>query len=179
MPTPRRRRKRPDPDDYRAYAEWLRKPTPPKVPTGRLTLTMKNVRDVGRMSWTDDKPKKLEACLNMFVRALICAAEVVRNQRLEWEAREKIWREEEERRERQEREQAEYSGRVQRLSQELSGWRGAAEIRAYVAEVRRLVSTGSTATTEMDQWLQWALKRADNLDPLSTLRRKSGSPVPT
>ena len=56
----------------------------------------------------DDKPKKLEACLNMFVRALIRAAEMMRGQRLQREAQEKIWREEEERRERKRKRQPEH-----------------------------------------------------------------------
>ncbi len=164
--------KRPDSSDFKAYMQWSRLPQPSKIPSGRLTLTMKYERSAGRKSWTDDKPKRVEACLNTFVRALIRTAEIVGRRRLEHEAAEKRWQEEARRRRRQEKVEQKYSRRSQRLDEELSGWHAAAEIRAYVANVRDLLARTSTATTRLEPWLQWALRRADDLDPLAGWRSR-------
>jgi hypothetical protein len=167
--------KRPDSSDFKTYMQWSRLPQPSKIPSGRLTLTMKYERNAGRKSWTDDKPKRLEGCLNTFVRALIRTAEIVRRRRLEQEAAEKRWQEEARRRRRNEKAEQKYSRRSQRLEEELSGWRAAAEIRAYVAHTRDLLAKTSPATTRLEPWLRWALRRADALDPLADFR---GSPSP-
>src|SRR6266478_4366616 len=46
--------KRPPPDpDHKVYWAWRNAPLPPRRATGALTLSMKDVCDVGRKSWTD------------------------------------------------------------------------------------------------------------------------------
>ena len=47
---------------------------------------MKDVHGVGLQGWSDGKRKRLETCLNSFVRALIRASEAIEQQRLEAEA---------------------------------------------------------------------------------------------
>ena len=160
---------------YEEYAKWSKTPIPPKAPTGSLTLTMKDVHGVGRQSWSDGKRKRLETCLNSFMRALIRASEAVEQQRLEAEAQArkwKLWQEERDREAREERERAE---REKVLQQQLSGWRMARDVRAFVTEARELISQAKDeATPDTDAYLKWAPTRAEEMDPLMKLRAKAG-----
>src|SRR6266446_7837506 len=86
--------KRPPPDaDYKVYWAWRKTPLPPRRASGALTLSMKDVSDVGRKSWTDRKPKRLEDSLNTFVAALVRAAGVLQQRRREREEHERRWKE--------------------------------------------------------------------------------------
>ena len=159
---------------YEEYAKWSKIPVPPKAPTGSLTLTMKDVHGVGRQSWSDGKRKRLETCLNSFVRALIRASEALEQQRLEAEAQARKWKLWQEERDRETREKLEREEREKMLQQQLSGWRMARDVRAFVAEARELiVQAKEEPTPETDAYLKWALTRAEQLDPLTKLRKKA------
>jgi hypothetical protein len=160
---------------YEEYERWSKIPVPPKAPTGSLTLTMKDVHGVGRLSWSDGKRKRLETCLNSFVRALIRASEALEQQRLEADAQARKWKLWQEERDRKAREELERAEREKVLQQQLSGWRMARDVRGLVAEARGLIAQGKgEPTAETDAYLKWALTRAAQADPLTKLREKAG-----
>jgi hypothetical protein len=65
--------------------------------------------------------------------------------------------------------------RVERLEKQLTSWRAASEIRAFVREARELFECGEGPPTQKtNEYLNWALKRADALDPLRDIRRAIG-----
>ena len=93
-----------------------RTPVPPRKPTGALTLTIREVDDVGRKSWTDGKPKHLEDCLNMFVRALVRASQVLEQRRIKREEQERRWKAEREESRRQEKARQKEAQLIERLA---------------------------------------------------------------
>ena len=108
------------------------------------------------------------------MRALIRASEALGQQRLEAETQArkwKLWQEERDREAREERERAE---RQKVLQQQLSGWRMARDVRAFIAEAWDLIAQGKDEpTAETDAYLKWALTRAAQADPLTKLREEA------
>ena len=169
--------KRPPSDaPFQEYWKWRQTPLPPKIPTGKLTLTMKGVQNVGRQSWSDGKRARLETSLNSFVRALIRASNALEQHRIEAEEQARKWKAWQEERDREEREEHLRAEREKVLNDWLLRWRTAREIRAFVAEARDLIAQGKDeATSETDDHLEWALVRADEIDPLTKLRAKAAA----
>ena len=67
-----------------------------------------------------------------------------------------------------------------RLDKQLEAWQTARDIRAFVGEARTLFAEGAgPPTEETDEYLNWALKRADDLDPLRELRAEVRDPART
>jgi hypothetical protein len=164
-PTPRP----PSNAPFEVYWKWRQTPLPPRRPTGSLTLAMKNVRDVGRKSWTDGKPRRLEDSLNMFVRALMRTSEVLERRRIENEEHQRRWKAQQEEYARQEQARREEQERIERLNTHLKAWRTAREIRAFVDDARRVLG-GKQAAPETETYLRWAQNRADAIDPCRNLR---------
>jgi hypothetical protein len=114
--------------------------------------------------------KRLEDCLNSFVRALVRAADALEKQQRAAEERERQWEEQRKQRAREEEARRAEAERVQRLDKQLASWRAASEIRAFVREARELFERGAgPPAQETDEYLNWALGRADELDPVSAL----------
>jgi hypothetical protein len=70
--------KRPPPEaDFKVYWAWRNTPLPPRRATGVLTLTMQDVRDVGRKSWTgweaqnDLKTVSTPSCVHSFGQPML------------------------------------------------------------------------------------------------------------
>ena len=57
--------------------------------------------------------------------------------------------------------------RVERLLGEAAAWQNARAIRAYVAEVR--AASPPVAAADLQAWADWALARADMIDPVVSL----------
>ena len=136
-----------------------------------------------RKSWEDDDNAKIENQLSDIVVELIIAGEMQYREllqrhyewllqekaRLEKEARRR--KEEEERRER-ERQIMAQKERVDRLLNEASALRQAAEIRAYVEAVRAANAAASDPLPpeKIEAWATWALAEADRIDPIRSGR---------
>jgi hypothetical protein len=94
---------------------------------------------------TDKKPKKIEECLNSFVRALVRAADALDRKQREAEERRRQWKEWEGQREREEQARRELAERVERLDKQLKAWQMARDIRKFVGEARALFAEGGGA----------------------------------
>jgi hypothetical protein len=137
------------------------------VPTGRLTLRIAHEYLHIRRSWADGAKQRVETCLNDFVVGIVAAAEALREQRMEREARQKEWKEAEERRlQAEQRRQAEAS-RIRALDTSLAAWRKSVVVREYVRAMRSAAQrAGMTGTdSPVAQWLDWAEGYADRIDP--------------
>jgi len=123
-----------------------------------------------RKTWSDGKTAKVETCLNDFIIGLIKVAEVVKAERLKREQEERVRLEAEQRRRDEEMKRQEELARREGLIKEAARWTQAQQVRAYIGALKEKViaqhgeiQSGSQA----DQWLTWANRQADRLDPLS------------
>jgi hypothetical protein len=154
------------------------------VPTGRLSISLTNAKQVGVQAlWSDGERTKLEVRLGDFISRLSTVALAVRLDREETE-RKRIAAEEEARRRRIAESEAERrrwarqkhvweeEKREKKLLTELERWRLARDVRSFVGEKARVAE--ETVTGELTlalRWeLAWALRYARKLDPCTTLR---------
>jgi hypothetical protein len=140
------------------------------TPSGKLTLSIDTwCSSVSRRTWSDGKESKLEDHLNAFVASIVMTAKTKRAWRMK-EEQEKLERQERIRQqEEQERMRKEEENRFQALDREVSAWQKSKQIRSYLHAVRMdalqrfgIIMPGS----QLDQWLSWAEKQADRIDPL-------------
>jgi hypothetical protein len=91
--------------------------------------------------------------------------------RRKWEEQQKVWKREQEERQRAARE----AERQKQITDTITNWRTARDVRAYVAEVRALVEEAGMKFSEGgrgDEELTWALAYADRIDPLTSWRKE-------
>lgn len=132
------------------------------VPSGKLTFKVRG-RGVETKWWTDKKHDPLENRLDEVLLGLIVRLEGLR---LEDLAEKEAERRRAEERRRQEEEQA----RREKLHRDAAAWRQSEDIRAYLrAYEEKLCSRqdGIVLGGEEDEWLRWARRYADSLDPLN------------
>ncbi len=141
--------------------------------TGRLVL---KITDGQPRCWTDSPSRRVEQVLNSFVVGLVSAAEAVKRQRArvekrrqEQEEQERRRQEEERRRREEERLRREEEARFQKLEADVAAWTKAQQIRAYVDAVRTAHNEPGRVLpgNDLDNWLEWAEGRANELDPLT------------
>jgi hypothetical protein len=149
-----------------------------RTPSGILRVYVEGQGGGGEVSDETDRP--LETRINdVFVkiyRAVVSCREWARQravQERQW-AEEKIHREaEENRRQEEERRLAAENLRRLNLAYESSAWQLASQVRSYVAAV--ISSSGDSASGELLAWRDWALKTAEEIDPV--LRRIDGKQI--
>ncbi|MBI5314737.1 MAG: hypothetical protein HZB34_02055 [Nitrospirae bacterium] len=149
------------------------------VATGKLLLKVTEWGAQGlRKVWTDCKAAKVEACLNEFIGGLLKVAHAVRAERLRREeehrarveAQRRQWAEEE----RRKKEEA----RKNYLMKEAEAWGQAQNVRTYVTAFREkfVARYGDIqAGSQADQWIRWACRQADSLDPLACIESPSST----
>ncbi|MGH7466484.1 MAG: hypothetical protein ACRENP_00710 [Longimicrobiales bacterium] len=157
-----------------ALDSWRRTSAPPSTTTrrelrssGKYTLRIDHSYLGIRSSWSDGKRQQVAECLNAFAIALVVAAEKLKEQRLEREAREREWKAAEERRLEQQRRREEEEARIRALNDVLSAWRDARDIRQYVSEARAALERagGGVPSEDIQVWLAWAEEYAARVDP--------------
>lgn len=141
-----------------------------KVPSGKLCLKASGGWALERTSWADGKRQRVEECLNRFMAVMAKAAVKDLEQQIEWE-REELERKERERlaEERRKRKLAEQR-KLWALLTESTSWRESQRIREYVGAIKeRARQLGSSAQEDhaLSEWIAWALKQADSLDPMA------------
>ena len=146
-------------------------PRPPRhelVSTGQFSLRIEHSYLGIRCTWSDGTKQRVDQCLNDFIVGLVVAAERLKEQRVEREAREREWRIAEERRAQEARRREEEAGRVRALDNVLSAWRDARDIRQYIADARTTLNTmgDGAPDTGVSTWLAWAEAYAAKIDPL-------------
>ena len=139
-------------------------------PNGELSLRIKNDSSLNtRKKWSDGKRQKLEDCLNSFVGGLIKTAIAMKHLRAERERREREWQEERQRREERERIRQEEEEKMKVLDREVASWHKSQKIRSYIEAVKKwgIQKYGEIKPdSKLQQWLTWATRQADRLDPL-------------
>ncbi len=139
-------------------------------PNGELSLRIKNDSYLNtRKKWSDGKRQKLEDCLNSFVGGLAKAAIAIKHLRTEREQRELRWQEERRQWEESERIRREEEEKMKGLDREVASWQRSQQIRSYIDAVKKwgIQKYGEIKPdSKLQQWLTWATKQADRLDPL-------------
>lgn len=141
------------------------------APNGRLSIhTSAYVwwRKDLRKRWSDGRTARLEDMLNDIVAELVAIGAALRQrddeQRREAEARAEQERQRQERARQARMEKA----RRENLVATTEAWTTAERIRHLVAEVeRRVASTSTAASDEVQTWIAWATGVANDLDPLA------------
>ncbi len=140
-------------------------------PSGKLSLRITDPSwNIGRRIWSDGKKQRVENVLNSFVIGLIKAAVAEREHRIQRERWEKERKEEERRRREQQRLKEAEERKLWGLFTDSICWHRSQQIRAYVQAVEDAVekSTGDIVSgSSLDEWLIWAPKQVDRLDPLA------------
>jgi hypothetical protein len=149
------------------YYDWTTKHW---MPSGRLGIhayaAEYNVE--WECYWREAKAGELPGLFDAVAKELKGAVPKIKER--EWAIQE----EERKRAELEARRQKEETRRQKKLTETMSAWRLAREIRAYVAEVQAIVKDAEMKITEggsADAELKWALAYADQLDPLTSWRR--------
>lgn len=150
-----------------------------KRPSGYLSISIKEETSIWphaqQRAWNESDRRPIEDCLNSVLAGLIKLAAAVKADR---ERKEVEARAEEVRRQRVEAAFAEQKklraafdaekSRVEELRRQARSWREAQDLRQYVAEGRRRMSSDpSTPEGNLERWAEWALAQADRLDPFS------------
>ncbi len=139
-------------------------------PNGVLSLKIKNDDSLNtRKIWSDGRRQRLEDCLNSFVGGLIKAAMAIKHLRAERERREREWQEQRRRREEADRIRREEEEKLKDLDREVESWQRSQKIRSYIEAVKKwgIQKYGEIKPeSKLQQWLTWATKQADRLDPL-------------
>ncbi len=161
-------------------AKWQR-PTFERRPTGKLRLRVRDDLDAYRFrvavrkNWADTDKRRVDDCLNAFVRGLTTIASAIKEERIENERRTKE-QEESQREWKLECEQKERDERWRkRAEEELSRWRLARDLREYLTETHRIIEAGKCSVIPgggLDEWLQWCDDYARRIDPLAQLREE-------
>jgi hypothetical protein len=140
-------------------------------PTGQLFLRIENIYvDYIRKEWRDGQNEKIEDKIVEIVEGILYAAIKDRIKHLEW-------KEEEDRRAEQEKIRKEREAALQRerhkrekLFSEAQNWNTSQNLRQYIDAAVKHHETAHgpiERDSEFDQWLQWAIKQANELDPLT------------
>jgi hypothetical protein len=141
------------------------------APTGKLRIELKEwTSEPLRKRWADSAKRRLEDVLNDVVLGLVVVADATRARRLQREREERERQEAELRRIEAERQRREELERRQRLERQVESWTKAQQVRAFVDEVERRAQAKDKSIepgTELGNWIAWARRHADRLDPLN------------
>ncbi len=140
------------------------------LPTGQLFLRIENIYvDYMRKEWRDGQKEKIEDKIVEIAEGILFAAIKDRIKHIEW-------KEEEDRRAEQERIRKEREAALQRerhkrekLFSEAQNWNTSQNLRQYIdAAVKQheTVHGPIERDSEFDQWVQWANKQANEMNPL-------------
>jgi hypothetical protein len=140
------------------------------VPTGRLSLKIKNVEGTGgRRTWSDTNKKPLEKVLNSIIAGLMEAALDKKARRLGREREERERLERQRKAEEQARLREEEEKQFKLLMEHVTNWHESQRIRQYAEAVQTLALSkyGSIEPGgEIDKWITWATRQANRFDPL-------------
>lgn len=163
----------PTEDELARKGSWayFRPPKYDYAPVGELSIKIEGISgSFLKSAWSDTKTERLEDCLGNFVEGLTFAAEWQAEERERKVEEARKWQLETERHAALLRQRQEEIERVEALSKQAEAWSKATQIRDYVnaVESQGLPGNGEFKTKEeLSQWIRWARKQADRLDPLS------------
>lgn len=137
-------------DQARAKRDpWFKIPEFDQVPSGRIMFVIDNASG-GRRKWAEGTRWKQEQRIEKLLTGIETAAAAIKQERLEWERRQKEWDEEKRLREEAARLEAEEKAGAEQLSGQVYRWQFAKDIRELVTEMRTVVATadGSDETAK-------------------------------
>ncbi len=135
-----------------------------------------------RTKWADTEHSKLEDRLVEVFEGLVEAAATFRKRRLDAREQERRWAEEAKIRFEREELQRRELALLNELLGEAEKWQKAESIRAYIEAVGKaaIQKDGIVGpSSELGKWLEWAIERANRLDPVLTRlasSKNSGDP---
>lgn len=142
-----------------------------QVTTGRLRVTLQIGYREGP-TFEDKESRPLESQLNDMFRGVYRLVVKAWRQHREQQALNRKWEEEEKQRVESARTKAELEralakerARIERLSSEASRWVQSKQVRAYVDHIRASASEDLDAYKALGDWVSWALRVAEDLDP--------------
>jgi hypothetical protein len=143
-------------------------------PTGRLRLSIDNLPYSShvRATWADGKIQILENCIGDFIVGVKVAGAAIKKSRLEHEERERRWEEERRQREERERRAREHKRRAEFISGLIENWEQADRVRTFAKALTDAASQSELSDEkkhDIEQVLEWTIKYADLLDPLTDL----------
>lgn len=139
-------------------------------PAGQLVLKLKHTEPIPRKKWSDSEHQKLEDQIGSFLSSASLVPAYIKQERYKIEERRRRYEEKLKAEREQERLRLEEERRRKELEDQAVRWTKSQQILTYIAEVERMATTqgySSEETTELDQWLTWARKHAERLNPLS------------
>ena len=139
-------------------------------PTGLLTLSIKNLYlDGARVNWSDTTRARLEDQIGEFLKGVVEAVARLRVRRSIIEEREREWEEARRIREERVRQEQRERERVQELMRDAENWQKASILRSYISarvKADQKGAEGGSVSKDRLEWLKWASKYADSIDPL-------------
>lgn len=139
------------------------------VPTGVLSLCIKNYFLTGMQTkWTDGK-EKLEQKITAFLNGLFFSAAYLKKQTGEREAERQRWEAERKEEERRLLYIEEEKQRLQVLEQQAQAWQKSRGLRSFIRAAIKRKGTYEPES-EFGRWVSWAIAYADRLDPLASVR---------
>ena len=143
--------------------------------SGRLRLSIVNLPYPSarlRASWADGRIQIVENCLGDFILGVKVAAAAIKKSRLEREAWDRRWEEEQKQREEQRRRAEEHKRKAEFTTGLIKKWEEAKRVRTFVAaliEAASQMELSDDKKRDIQQLLDWTNKYADSLDPLTDL----------
>jgi len=142
--------------------------------TGRLRLSIDNLPYPShvRATWADGKIQIVENCIGDFIVGLKVAAAAIKKSRLEREAWDRRWEEERRKKEEQQRRAKEHKRRAEFINGLIENWEEADRVRTFVRALTEAASQTEMPDDkkqEIQLVLDWTIKYADLLDPLTDL----------
>ncbi len=151
---------------------WPRPPRWNHIPTGILVLTVDEfTRARTRKRWSDRSHHPLEEQLNDVVAGMVLTADAKRRDEQERRRERERYEEAERRRLELKRQRQEEEARRRDLHAQADRWASSQRRRRYLAAVEHAAAERGDEGVPRDvdqQWLGWARRYADELDPLTS-----------
>lgn len=140
------------------------------ISSDRLAIKATTRFDSWETIFSDREKTRFETNMNKVIARLIIYAQSVKERRLKREKEEQERRAKEEHRQEMRRLIELEKAKLKELNEEVDAWHKSQRIRKYVAAVKQAVIKNKgeiAAGSELEEWLIWAEKQADRLDPLA------------
>jgi hypothetical protein len=152
-------------------SSWQRPPRWDHAPTGTLVLKIEEyTRAPTRKTWSDRPNRPLEEQLNDVVAGMILVADAKRRDEEERRREQEAYEAAERRRLELERQRQEEEARRQNLHAQADRWASSQRLRRYLDAFERAATERGdqrAPSAQRQQWLAWARRYADQLDPLT------------
>lgn len=160
-------------EEQKKYS-WMTWPQYDFVPSGSLNLKINESYWASGLQkkWTDGKLKSLEDKLPSFIIGMIKVADRIGKERIERAERERRWQEEREREETERKRQLAEEKRLQDLERQAILWTKSQQLYQYIHAVKDRANKKSyneDTQAMVEEWIEWAIKHAENLDPINLL----------